>query len=66
MSIKETEIWIAAKDGVGIPPRVLDCPECGTPCRKLPGKIRYVCHDCGSETTLDMTVLEHIKPRRSR
>jgi hypothetical protein len=55
----EREIWIAAKDGVGIAPRILDCPECHEPMRHRPGH-RYVC-ECGAETVLDMTPLEYSK-----
>lgn len=55
----ESEIWIPSKNGVGQPPRTLSCPECGADVRRRPGN-RYVC-DCGAETTLDLTPLEHRK-----
>lgn len=59
MKTLETEMWIPAKDGIGQPPRLIRCPECGDPVRKRPGN-RYVC-ECGAETILDLTPLEHRK-----
>lgn len=56
----EIEIWIPAKNGIGQPPRILACPECGLDMRRMPGN-RYVCSGCDSETTLDLTPLEHRK-----
>ena len=60
--IHESEMWIPAKNGIGKPPRILACPECRTEMRRLPGN-RYICHACDSETTLDLTPLEHRKAK---
>jgi hypothetical protein len=57
MKAFETEIWIPAKNGVGISPRLIECPECGEPVRKRTGN-RYLC-ECGADTTLDLTPLQH-------
>lgn len=53
----ETELWVNVVNGVVQTPRMLDCPECRAVIRRRPGN-RYVCADCGSETTLDLTPLE--------
>lgn len=58
MESYESTMWIPAKDGVGIAPRTLTCPECGDTMLRRPGH-RYVCRDCETETTLDLTPLEH-------
>lgn len=60
MKVVETEIWIPAKNGVGIPPKFLECNQCGGTMRPRPGH-RYVCIGCGTVTTLDMKPLAHKK-----
>jgi len=60
MKTYEREMWIPSKNGVGIPPKFLSCPECGGTMRPRPGH-RYVCQECETETTLDMTPLDHKK-----
>lgn len=46
----EWEISVPAKNGIPIPPRFIECPECGEEVRRRPGHV-YSC-SCGAVTTL--------------